>query len=153
MDLSRRLGAQNVLRGAAIARRAALHSTDLECLDLLQLSSPCTAGEIMAHTGLTSGAVTAMIDRLEHRGLVSRTRDPDDRRRVQVAVDRKAIEPVAAFFASGARRWTSLLAEFAEPELAIVERFLDRALATAIDLTAELETMPVGLPGADMPGG
>jgi DNA-binding MarR family transcriptional regulator len=138
VELSRRWSAQNVLRSAAIARRVGLHPSDLECLDLLLLGGPCTAGDIMAHTGLTSGAVTAMVDRLVRRGLVSRARDTTDRRRIQVTVDRQAIAPIATFFASGALRWESLLAEFTQAELAIVERFLGQALAAAVELTAEL---------------
>lgn len=138
VELSRKLGAQNVLRSAAIARHVGLHPSDLECLDILLLSGPCTAGGIMAHTGLTSGAVTAMIDRLERRRLVTRTRDPADRRRVQVAVDQEAVAPIAAFYVSGALRWEPALAEFAEAELATIERFLTRALAIAAELTAEL---------------
>lgn len=138
VDLSRRLGAQNVLRSAAIARRVGLNPSDLECLDILLLSGPRSAGEIMACTGLTSGAVTALIDRLERRGLVIRTRDGADRRRVQVAVIPDAIAPIAAFYVSGALRWEPVLAEFTDTELATIERFLERALATAIDLTDEL---------------
>lgn len=138
VELSRKLGAQQMLRSAVIARRVGLHPSDLECLDLLLLSGPCAAGSIMAHTGLTSGAVTAMIDRLERRGLVVRTRHPADRRRIQVTVNQGAIAPIAAFYASGALRWEAALVEFSQDELATIERFLEQALATAIDLTAEL---------------
>lgn len=138
VELSRRLGAQSVLRSSEIARRAGFSPSDLECIDVLRYDGPCTAGTIMARTGLTSGAVTALIDRLEQRGLVTRGRDPIDRRRLRVAVDQDAIAPIASLYASGARRWTPLLAEFTDAELATIERFLERALATAVELTIEL---------------
>src|SRR5690349_24865620 len=71
----RKVSAQSVLLSDTVARLVGLHSTDLECLDLLYLSGPATAGRLSAHTGLTTGATTAVIDRLERSGWVRRTRD------------------------------------------------------------------------------
>src|SRR3981081_4383910 len=78
----RRSSAAGVLHGQTVARRVGVNSTDLECLDLILKSGPSTAGEIARHTGLTSGAVTGLIDRLERLGLVERTADPAGRRTV-----------------------------------------------------------------------
>src|SRR5690349_12423995 len=72
----RRSSAAGVLHGQAIARRVGINSTDLECLDLILMSGPSTAGDIARHTGLTSGAVTGLIDRLERLELVERAADP-----------------------------------------------------------------------------
>src|SRR5512138_3089279 len=82
----RRSSAAGVLHSQAIARRVGINSSDLECLDLILMKGPSTAGEIARHTGLTSGAVTGLIDRLERQGLVERAADPDDRRKVLVRV-------------------------------------------------------------------
>ena len=60
----RTLGAQSVLISDLVAARVGLNSTDLECLDLLVLAGPTTAGRLAKHTGLTTGATTAVIDRL-----------------------------------------------------------------------------------------
>src|SRR5258708_14750570 len=75
----RRSSAAGVLHSQAIARRVGVNSSDLECLDLILMKGPSTAGEIARHTGLTSGAVTGLIDRLERLGLVGRAARPDDR--------------------------------------------------------------------------
>ena len=81
---ARRVGTMATLHNHAIADLVGLHQTDQECLDLLDWAQPLTAGEIAVHLGLTSGAVTGLVDRLEAGGWVRRERDPDDRRRVYV---------------------------------------------------------------------
>jgi len=68
----RRMGAQRVMRSQAIAEQLGMHTTDLECLDLIYLHGRALAGELAQATGLTSGAVTALIDRLETGGYVVR---------------------------------------------------------------------------------
>lgn len=90
-----------VLGGHATAEAVGLNTTDFSCLNLLALAGPLTAGQLAQRTGLTTGAATRMIDRLEQGRFVRRERDPADRRRVIVAVasDRgtdldAALEPV-----------------------------------------------------------
>src|SRR4030095_7056965 len=72
MPAMRRSSAAGVLHGQAIARKVGVNSSDLECLDLILLNGPSTAGEIARRTGLTSGAGTGLIDRPERLGLVAR---------------------------------------------------------------------------------
>jgi MarR family transcriptional regulator, organic hydroperoxide resistance regulator len=81
---ARRMGSMATLHNHAVAEYAGLHPTDQECIDLLDWTGPLTAGEIGAHLGLTSGAITGLLDRLEAGGWVRRERDPGDRRRVIV---------------------------------------------------------------------
>jgi MarR family transcriptional regulator, organic hydroperoxide resistance regulator len=81
---TRRMGSMATLHNHAVADYAGLHPTDQECIDLLDWTGPLTAGEIGVHLGLSSGAVTGLIDRLEAGGWVHRQRDPIDRRRVIV---------------------------------------------------------------------
>jgi len=61
----RKVSAQSVLLNDTVAKLVGANPTDLECLDLLGLGGPTTAGKLAAHTGLTTGATTAVIDRLE----------------------------------------------------------------------------------------
>lgn len=81
---ARRMGSIATLHNHAVADFAGLHATDQECIDLLDWTGPLTAGEIGAHLGLSSGAVTGLLDRLEDSGWVRRERDPQDRRKVIV---------------------------------------------------------------------
>jgi DNA-binding MarR family transcriptional regulator len=81
---TRRMGSMATLHNHAVADFIGCHPTDQECIDLLDWTGPLTAGEIGLHLGLSSGAVTGLIDRLEEGGWVRRERDPHDRRRVVV---------------------------------------------------------------------
>ena len=80
----RKVGAQSVLMSDTISKLVGANPTDLECLDLLHLSGKTTPGKLAAHTGLTTGATTAVIDRLERAGFARRLRNTEDRRSVLV---------------------------------------------------------------------
>ena len=99
----RRMGAQSVILSEVMAKRFGLHTTDLECLDLIFLRKDPTAGELAKATGLTSGAVTALIDRLQNAGYVERVADPSDRRRVHVRIKPDAIKPIETLRGRGYR--------------------------------------------------
>ncbi len=74
----------------AAAAYLGVNRTAMRCLEVLDREGQLTAGEIAAQTHLSSGAVTAMLDRLERAGLVQRLPDPGDRRRVLVQLTDKA---------------------------------------------------------------
>ena len=82
----RRSSAQGVIFGQTVANVAGISSSDLECLDFLNLEGRVTAGRLAEVTGLTTGAITGVVDRLEKAGLVRRERDESDRRKVFIAV-------------------------------------------------------------------
>ena len=67
---TRRMGSMATLHNHAVADAVGLHQTDQECIDLLDWTGPITAGEIGRHLGLTSGAVTGLVNRLEAGGWV-----------------------------------------------------------------------------------
>lgn len=73
-----------MLNGLAAARACGLGATDLYALNVLHAAGPMTPGELSAHTGLTTGPTTRLIDRLEQAGYVRRAPDPGDRRKVIV---------------------------------------------------------------------
>jgi DNA-binding MarR family transcriptional regulator len=81
-----RLSTATVLFHAAVADRLGINVTDVKCFSLVQQRGPMTAGELAEQTGLTTGAITGVIDRLEKAGLVQRVRDSTDRRRVILEV-------------------------------------------------------------------
>jgi DNA-binding MarR family transcriptional regulator len=76
----------------AVAEVMGINRTDNRCLDIIDRRGPITAGQLAREAGLTTGAVTALLDRLEAKGLVRRLRDPGDRRRVLVELTDKARE-------------------------------------------------------------
>ena len=71
----RRSSAQGVLYGQAVASVAGISNSDLECMDILYLEGRVTAGRLAEVTGLTTGAITGVVDRLEKAGFVRRKRD------------------------------------------------------------------------------
>jgi DNA-binding MarR family transcriptional regulator len=82
----------------AVAERLGLDPTAWECLTLLFEHGPVTAGRLAELTGLTTGAVTGLVDRLESAGYVRRERDPNDRRRVIVTLVPSALAGVMPLF-------------------------------------------------------
>lgn len=82
--LGREFATAMVVFHEAVGRLLGLSSVERKCLDVLQRLGPVTAGAIGEHTGLTTGAVTGLVDRLEKAGYARRTRDPADRRKVVV---------------------------------------------------------------------
>jgi DNA-binding MarR family transcriptional regulator len=81
---ARAVGGSCGMRGHA--ERLGIHVTDVRCLVALADESPSTAGKLAELLGLSTGAVTAMLDRLERLGLVRRDKSPDDRRQVLVTL-------------------------------------------------------------------
>jgi DNA-binding MarR family transcriptional regulator len=73
-----------VLHNATVAQQVGLGSSDSQFLTLLDVHGPLTAGRLAELSGLTTGTVTGVVDRLEAAGFVRRERDPADRRRVVV---------------------------------------------------------------------
>ena len=137
--LLRRMGAASALHSQAVAKRAGLASVDLECLDMILLAGPVTAGQIMEHTKLTSGAVTGLIDRLARKGYVERAADPGDRRKVLVRIVPEAIKPLLDLFAPMAERSAALMRQYSAEELALIAGFVETGTALALECAGELE--------------
>ena len=123
----RTAGAQSVLMSTVIAGQVGLHPTDLECLDLLYLNGPLTAGALAELTGLTTGAITAALDRLENAGYLSRERDASDRRRVVVTAAPKALKRLQPVYAPLGNAMMALNGEFSDRDLEVVAGYLARA--------------------------
>ena len=134
----RGMGAQSVITSRTVAGRFGLHTTDLEALDLIFLSGHASAGELASATGLTSGSVTALIDRLVKAGYVERHADPADRRRVIVRIRRDAIAPIEAAYASMQRRMVEHWSTYSAHDLQIIADFLSRSTDLAIACTKEI---------------
>ena len=94
----RRSSAQGVIFGQTVANTVGISGSDLECLDFLNLEGRVTAGRLAEVTGLTTGAITGVVDRLEKAGLVRRERDPEDRRKVFIATVPENIAKVGRFY-------------------------------------------------------
>lgn len=77
-----RSGTLTVLHTNAVADKIGISATEFESMDVISHNQPISAGHLANRCGLTTGAITGIVDRLERAGLVKRVRDPEDRRRV-----------------------------------------------------------------------
>ena len=137
----RESSALGVLHSEAMARIIGIHSTDLECLDLLALKGPLTAGELGTATSLTTGAITGVIDRLERRGFVHRERCPTDRRKVIINIAPATHRQLAPVGEPMRRRVLDALAHFSRRELAATLAVFGKAREAAKEALAELRDL------------
>ncbi|MEV6319859.1 MarR family transcriptional regulator [Nocardia sp. NPDC051787] len=122
----------------AVADRLGLHVTDLRCLNLLRLGGPATAGELATQTGLTTGAITRMIDRLLTSGYVRREHDEQDRRRVIVSVIQERIDEIAPHYEILAREFGAAMADYTAEQMELVLEVFNRLHETSLRVTALL---------------
>ncbi|MCQ9130406.1 MarR family winged helix-turn-helix transcriptional regulator [Streptomyces sp. IBSBF 2807] len=102
-----------------------LHPTDVQALAaILDADGPMTPGRLREHLGLTSGAVTACVDRLERAGHIRRVRESADRRVVHLHYADDARSAARDYFRPLAQATSAARARFTEEELSVVLRFL-----------------------------
>ena len=119
-------GAHLTLFRNAMGEWLGLNGTDMECLRLLFLKGIATPSELARHTGLTSGATTAMLDRLEKAGLIERGPNPNDRRGTLIAPTKSAAEKAASWFESARKAQDELISSYSEKELEIISDVFER---------------------------
>ena len=115
----------------AAAARLGMTVTDLQVMDILESTGPSTAGQLADLTGLTTGAITGMLNRLEETGLVHRERDPNDGRRVIVRLsrDKDEMQKIDSIFASLGKAWDELASDYNDEQIAFLLEFLKRSNA------------------------
>ncbi len=133
--------------GHAFAQRHGLHPTDLQALIAVMHAegngAPLTPGRLGEAIGLSSGATTAVIDRLERAGHLRRTRESSDRRVVHLRYGEPGMELAVAFFGPLGRRSDAVMAEFTDGELDTVRRFLAGMNAAMAAHREEMRDAPV----------
>jgi DNA-binding MarR family transcriptional regulator len=123
----------------AIARKIGFTATDHKYLGFFLQKGSLTAGELAEMSGLTTGAVTGLIDRFEKKGLVKRTPHEKDRRKVIVVPDNeKIVALITPLYQTFQNESDELLASFSDQELAVIETYLEKATKLAIDTTKEI---------------
>ena len=112
----------------AIADHVGMNRTDMRCLDLIDQAGGMTAGELARAAGLTTGAVTAVIDRLEKAGMARRVPDPADRRRVRLEVTPKLWEMTGPLMMPFISESQAILDDYSTEELERFATFLRRVI-------------------------
>jgi|SRR5690554_727538 len=136
---SRQYSDASIFMHEAIARKAGLSGTDHKYLGFILQHKELTAGDISKLTGLTTGAVTGLIDRLEKKKLLKRQFTKDDRRKVIIIPNAensmKLLQPI---FSELQQKTADLIASFSEKEIEIIERYFTEATAIMNETTDNL---------------
>jgi DNA-binding MarR family transcriptional regulator len=112
----------------AVADHVGMNRTDARCIDLIDQAGGMTAGELARAAGLTTGAVTAVVDRLEAVGLARRVADPADRRRVRIEATDRLWEVTQPLIGPMVDESMAILDDYSDEELERFTEFLRRAI-------------------------
>lgn len=145
----RKSSALGVIFGQTVANAVGISSSDLECLDFLNIEGRVTAGRLAELTGLTTGAITGLVDRMEKAGLVRRERDEEDRRKVYIAIVPEALGKIASYYAPLQKAVTKNWEGYSDAELKLLLRFMTQGYDTMLGVLDDLkakQAMPAAKP-------
>jgi DNA-binding MarR family transcriptional regulator len=118
---------------AALAKRAGVSGTDLDALEYLEAEGPLTQRDLGDRLALTSGAITMLVDRLEHAGWVKRRPHPDDRRYTVLELAAKALRAAPAELDHYHSAIQTLIAKLPSAQRGAIASFLSQAAEAATD--------------------
>src|SRR5260370_42709849 len=124
----REYGIGTVLFRYVIGEMLGVNATDMECLGVIFFKGLATPSELAQHTGLSSGATTAMLDRLGKSGLIARRPNQKDRRSTHIVVVKETAEKGAPLFASLSEAQDKIVSSYSEQELELLSDFFIRSL-------------------------
>ncbi len=125
---AREYGIHEVLFRNVVAERLGVNVTDMQCLGLLFHKGLATPSELARHTGLTSGATTAMLDRLERSGLIARKPNPEDRRGSLIVLLKAGAARMKPWFDSVGAAQAELISDYSEEQLQVLADFFQRSV-------------------------
>jgi DNA-binding MarR family transcriptional regulator len=117
-----------------------INRSDARCLDIVERHGRISAGDLAAESGLTTGAVTALLDRLERGGAVRRVSDPGDRRRVLVELTPDAQRTSNEIYGPMAEAAGTLLSRYSREELLLLRDFLRRGREISTEQLARIQS-------------
>ena len=135
------------LMDQAIADRLGMNRTDAQCMDIVSRLGPIAAGDLADRVGLTAGAITAVLDRLERGHWIRRVHDTVDRRRVMVWGSQAQHTKIQPIFARLRQSTREVLGRYSEQQLELIADFLRRTAAIAAEHRERLRR-----PGGAIPG-
>ncbi|GIP40685.1 putative HTH-type transcriptional regulator YcgE [Paenibacillus sp. J31TS4] len=123
----------------AIGTKLGLNPTDHKCLDVILRNQPLTAGRLSDLTGLTTGAITGVLDRLEKAGYVYRMKDPQDQRRVIIHIDQeKAEKDISPLFHLFGKEMSQMLSSYDDEDLQKILDFIKQCNGLLRDFTEQM---------------
>ncbi len=123
----------------AVATKAGINPTDLKVLSILSRQGPLSAGRIAELTGLTTGAITFMLDRLEKVGYARRVRHPSDRRVVLIELIPEPLQAATGnYFARMSQATTDAVKDYTDEQLELVLDFLGKMNTAAEEVVQSM---------------
>jgi DNA-binding MarR family transcriptional regulator len=132
----------------AVAEHAGISGSDMDCMDFLNMEGRMTAGRLAELTGLTTGAITGVIDRMEKAGFVRRERDDSDRRKVFIAPVPEQLAEIGRFYVLMQRAMQKQSDAYSDAELKLLLRYASESYYSILEATNQLKTMMKELPKA-----
>jgi len=141
VNVSKRKRVEQVVRGVresslgvvlfhqAVGEILDINVTDMKCLDIITLTGSTSPSQLSELTGLSTGSTTAMIDRLERRGLVERQPNPEDRRGTKIVLSKEAVRKLHTLFRSMAHAMNKLVCSYSEEELETLSNFFTKVIS------------------------
>ncbi|MDH6245548.1 MarR family transcriptional regulator [Mycobacterium sp. OTB74] len=145
---AQRAATEAVMMHQAIADTVGLPTTDLRCLNILRQDGPTTPGKLAAATGLTTGAITRMIDRLLAAGFVQRAHDEQDRRRVLITAVPERLSEIAPHYEPIAAQFDKVTSSYTNDQLELILGLFDRLHDAFTEITTQLRGNETGAPSA-----
>lgn len=136
----RQLSTATVLAASAIAQQVGMNASDLQCAEFLVRKGPLTAGQLAELSGLTTGAITGVVDRLEQAGWAQRETDPNDRRRVIIRPIPQDSPATDGLYAPYTQAMSELLADYDDQELGFILEFISRLSAVTSQIASQMRT-------------
>ena len=135
----RRVSSQGAMFAKTVADRAGISSADMDCIDFVNVEGRMTAGRLAELTGLTTGAITGVVDRLEKAGFVRRERDESDRRKVFIVpvAERMKME-MGRPFELVRRVMQKQCDAYSEAELKFLVRYGNESYQSMLEATTQL---------------
>ena len=117
-------GVTNDIADQVLADHLGLNRTDTRCLDIIERLDGVSAGRLASEAGLSTGAVTTVLDRLERAGYARRVQDPGDRRRVLVELTPAARRELQELYAPLVDATMRQLEGYTTDEVSLVRDFM-----------------------------
>lgn len=136
--LGRQLSTAVIAFHQAVADHLGISAADHKALEIVDRDGPMSARQLATATGLTPSATTALLDRLERAGLVRRSADPDDRRRLVVTATVGANPAIAGAYASLATAMAATMRGFTPKEQLVIHRYVTATIGVLQQQTARL---------------
>ena len=134
----RKASSQGAMFAKLVADRAGISSADMDCIDFVNVEGRMTAGRLAELTGLTTGAITGVVDRLEKAGFVRRERDETDRRKVFIVPVEERMMEMGRPYELVKRAMQQQCEAYTDAELKFLIRYGTESYQSMLDATTEL---------------